>query len=250
MLARERHERDTNVILVERKRKMNTPKNILVHDGKLLIADFGLSKDETSKPSSDSFHGVQAYIDPQCFIGPQCLENVSYKRSKKSDIYGFGVILWEISSGRPPFQSFAKIPYGIVFHVSKGGREKPVEGTPDSYIQIYERCWNYDPNQRPEFEEIQENLLNLLRKENFGNQCKTDFDDNADFYINDDPDFYINVGVEVKREMRTCQGSKLCEFAASELHNQTHQCVDINSYLMMRISQEISSSNMDTNTFE
>ncbi|RIB00043.1 kinase-like domain-containing protein [Gigaspora rosea] len=137
-------------------------KNILVHDGKLLIADFGLSKDETSKPSSDSFNGMQAYIDPQC------LENVSYKRSKKSDIYSFGVILWEISSGRPPFQSFAKIPYGIIFHVSKGGREKPVEGTPDSYIQIYERCWNYDPNQRPELEEIQESLLNLSRKENFG----------------------------------------------------------------------------------
>ncbi|RIB14930.1 hypothetical protein C2G38_2039787 [Gigaspora rosea] len=59
------------------------------------------------------------------------------------------------------------------------------------------------------------------------------------------------LGVEVKREMRTCQGSKLCEFAASELHNQTHQCVvDINSDLMMQISHEISSSNMETNTFE
>ncbi|RIB06151.1 kinase-like domain-containing protein [Gigaspora rosea] len=120
-------------------RDLVTLQNILVHDRNLLIADFGLSKDETSKPSSDSFHGVQAYNDPQCFIGPQCLENVSYKRSKKSDIYSFG-----------------------------GGREIPIEGTPDSYIQIYERCWNYDPNQRPELEEIQESLLNLLRKENFG----------------------------------------------------------------------------------
>ncbi|RIB13250.1 kinase-like domain-containing protein [Gigaspora rosea] len=123
-----------------------------IHDKKILIADFGLSKDETSKTSNASVHGMHAYIDPQC------LENVSYKRSKKSDIYSFGVILWEISSGRPPFQSFAKIPYGIIFHVSKGGRVKPVEGTPDSYIQLYKRCWNYDPNQRPELEEIQESL--------------------------------------------------------------------------------------------
>ncbi|RIB01280.1 kinase-like domain-containing protein [Gigaspora rosea] len=93
-------------------------KNILVHDGKLLIADFGLSKDETSKTSNASVHGMQAYIDPQC------LKSESYKRSKKSDIYSFGVILWKISSGRPPFQSLAKIPYGIVIHVSQGGREK------------------------------------------------------------------------------------------------------------------------------
>ncbi|KAF0349989.1 kinase-like protein [Gigaspora margarita] len=80
----------------------------------------------------------------------------------------FGVILWEISSGRPPFQSLPKTPFGIIFHVSKGGREKPVEGTPDSYIQLYIRCWNYDPNQRPELEEIQESLLVLSGKENFG----------------------------------------------------------------------------------
>ncbi|KAF0359995.1 cobalamin biosynthesis protein cobt [Gigaspora margarita] len=28
--------------------------------------------------------------------------------------------------------------------------------------------------------------------------------------------------VEVKQEMRTCQGSKLCEFAANKLYNQIH----------------------------
>ncbi|KAF0361744.1 kinase-like protein [Gigaspora margarita] len=134
-------------------------KNILVHDGKLLIADFGLSKDETSNTSNASVHGVQAYIDPQCFV------NVTYKRTKKSDIYSFGVILWEISSGQPPFRSLN--PYAIIIHVSQGEREIPIEGTPDSYIQLYKRCWNYDPNQRPELEEIQESLLDLSRKENF-----------------------------------------------------------------------------------
>ncbi|RIB16303.1 kinase-like domain-containing protein [Gigaspora rosea] len=103
-------------------------KNILVHDEKMLIADFGSSKDETSKTSNDSVHGVKAYIDPQCF------ENVPYKRSKKSDIYSFGVILWEIS-----------------------------KGTPVSYIQIYERCWNYDPNRRPELEEISRKLMDLSK---------------------------------------------------------------------------------------
>ncbi|KAF0349990.1 kinase-like protein [Gigaspora margarita] len=139
-------------------------KNILVHDKKLLIADFGLSKDETSKTSSASVYGMQAYLDPQCF------KNESYKRSKKSDIYSFGIILWEISSGRPPFQSLPKTPYGIIIHVFEGGREKPVEGTPDSYIQLYKRCWNYDPNQRPELEEIQESLLDLSGKENFGTE--------------------------------------------------------------------------------
>ncbi|RIB03123.1 kinase-like domain-containing protein [Gigaspora rosea] len=128
-------------------------KNILVHDGKLLIADFGLSKDETSKPSSASFHGVCAYIDPQCFV------NETYKCSKKSDIYSFGVILWEISSGRPPFQSLN--PYCIIINIYKGKREIPIEGTPSLYIQLYKKCWNYDPNQRPKLEEISRKLMDL-----------------------------------------------------------------------------------------
>ncbi|RIB03407.1 hypothetical protein C2G38_2149530 [Gigaspora rosea] len=103
---------------------------------------------------------------------------------------------------------------------------------------------NFETNNDPNFHVNDDSYFHI------NDNPKIDFDNNADFYINNDPDFYINVGVEVKREMQTCQGSKLCEFAASELHNQTHQCVDINSDLMMRISQEISSSNMDTNTFE
>ncbi|RIB09070.1 kinase-like domain-containing protein [Gigaspora rosea] len=86
---------------------------------------------------------------------------------KKSDIYSSGVILWEISSGRPPFQSFAKIPYGIIIHVFKGGREKPVEGTPDSYIQL-KICWNYDPNQRPELGRNSRKLIESIKKRKFG----------------------------------------------------------------------------------
>ncbi|RIB09072.1 hypothetical protein C2G38_2109529, partial [Gigaspora rosea] len=28
------------------------------------------------------------------------------------------------------------------------------KGTPSSYIQLYKKCWNYDPNRRPELEKI------------------------------------------------------------------------------------------------
>ena len=56
--------------------------------------------------------------------------------------------------------------------------------------------------------------------------------------------------VKIKYEIWTCQGSKLCKFAMYELYNQIHQCIDINSDLMIQITQDILSSNMDNNTFE
>ncbi|RIB06150.1 hypothetical protein C2G38_2217862 [Gigaspora rosea] len=70
----------------------------------------------------------------------------SYKRSKKSDIF-FG----KFQMADRHFNRLKKIPYGIIFHASKGEREISIEGTPNSYIQLYKRCWNYVTSNFDEF---------------------------------------------------------------------------------------------------
>ncbi|RIB24279.1 kinase-like domain-containing protein [Gigaspora rosea] len=118
-------------------------KNILVHKGRMMISDFGLSKPSDRVSNSASVvQGHISYIDPQCFIKD------SYKRNKKSDIYSLGFILWEITSGRSPFESF-KTREQIAIHVFKGEREIPEEDTPKEYVALYKRCWNEDPEKRP-----------------------------------------------------------------------------------------------------
>ncbi|RIB26208.1 kinase-like domain-containing protein [Gigaspora rosea] len=110
-------------------------KNIIIHQRQAKITDFGLAKqmNEMSMTSNSIVHGMTAYIEPQCFIKSR------YKRDKRSDVYSFGQILWEISSGRPPFSSFNLEIYScfqkaiIVIHVFQGNREEPIEGTPSIY---------------------------------------------------------------------------------------------------------------------
>ncbi|RIB22469.1 kinase-like domain-containing protein [Gigaspora rosea] len=118
-------------------------KNILIHLRQPKITDFGLSKQSNEVTSNSNAHGMQAYIEPQCLI------KRGYKRDKRSDIYSFGQILWEISSGRPPFSSFESRDL-IVIQVFQGNREDPIEGTPSSYIELYKKCWDNDPANRPE----------------------------------------------------------------------------------------------------
>ncbi|RIB14450.1 kinase-like domain-containing protein [Gigaspora rosea] len=80
-------------------------KNILMDNGKVLITDFGLSKrwdDNTASGSSNNAVGVMAYVEPQCFIQ----NGRNFKRNENSDIYSLGVLLWELTSGIPPFKNY------------------------------------------------------------------------------------------------------------------------------------------------
>ncbi|RIB11721.1 kinase-like domain-containing protein [Gigaspora rosea] len=130
-------------------------KNILVHQGKMMIADFGLSKVITNNNSfSNSIvHGMPAYIEPNWY------KDQKYKRNKMSDIYSLGVILWEISSGKRPFQSLEALE--IPIRITNGERETPVEDTPRQYVELYTRCWDDSPTKRPDINSIIEYLNSL-----------------------------------------------------------------------------------------
>ena len=73
-----------------------------------MITDFGLSQQLTEVTSNSKIYGMPEYIEPQCCI------NKNYVRDKSSDVYSLGVLLWEITSGYPPFSKNIHDTYSIV----------------------------------------------------------------------------------------------------------------------------------------
>ncbi|GBB84214.1 hypothetical protein RclHR1_10830005 [Rhizophagus clarus] len=136
-------------------------KNILVNNHKLMIADFGTSKQlsESTSGSNSAANGIGMieYMEPQCF------KNIKYKKTKKSDIYSLGVLLWEISSGRPPFLGYSRCALGT--YISYNNREEPIDGTPPEYKQLYQKCWDDNPDLRPDIEKVYETLDQLKVKD-------------------------------------------------------------------------------------
>ncbi|KAF0552583.1 kinase-like protein [Gigaspora margarita] len=119
----------------------------------MMIADFGISKqiNDATLNSNSAIFGTPAYIEPQCIKYP------GYMRNKKSDIYSFGFVLWEISSGIPPFHSFTSA-VEVQILIFEGKREAPVNGTPQKYVELYTLCWDDSPKKRPDTKKVLEIL--------------------------------------------------------------------------------------------
>ncbi|GBC06381.1 hypothetical protein RclHR1_00680025 [Rhizophagus clarus] len=120
--------------------------NVLVHQGTVKLADFGLSKrikEVTKKQRSDLF-GIAPYIDPKRFLSNENL----MRPNEKCDIYSVGVLMWEISSGQPPFKDDL-YDASLIMRVVNGYREKIVSDTPLDYSNLYIECWNDNPVKRP-----------------------------------------------------------------------------------------------------
>ncbi|RIB14057.1 kinase-like domain-containing protein [Gigaspora rosea] len=97
-------------------------KNILINDDKILITDFGISKDMNETSTISFVKGMLPYIEPQCLL------RNDIKRDKKSDIYSLGVLFWELTSGIPPFRNLPD--FEIIMKIVKAERENVITGTP------------------------------------------------------------------------------------------------------------------------
>jgi hypothetical protein len=125
--------------------------NILVHHGILKIAEFGLFKQVDSPSASDNL----------VYVEPHYLRDSNYKRDMKSDIYSLGILLWELSSGRPPFSNYVNSLVQIENELLDGLREDQIENTPLKYVQLYQMCWQDDPKVRPTINEVHKILSQL-----------------------------------------------------------------------------------------
>ena len=85
------------------------PSNILIDEsGNCLLTDFGLARmveDAVNLTSTGTIMGTPAYMSPEQGSGS--------KIDSRSDIYSLGVVLFEMATGRVPFQ--AETPIAIVF---------------------------------------------------------------------------------------------------------------------------------------
>jgi serine/threonine-protein kinase len=132
------------------------PSNILVDgDGHSMIGDFGVSLLLSEDATPTSRCGTVAYSAPEL-----CEEGVVATR--KSDVFSFGLILYELVVGSPVFPA-ANGPYAVIRRLRARDLPKIPPKCGSLMQELIPRCWSMDPDHRPSFEDI----LELFREDAF-----------------------------------------------------------------------------------
>ncbi|RUS26228.1 kinase-like domain-containing protein [Jimgerdemannia flammicorona] len=106
--------------------------------------------------------GSSAVLTMPQYIPPERYSTRPTRRlnhHQREDIYALGFILWELSSGRVPWENHDSMT--IMRKVCDGGREDAVAGMPVEYVKLYQKCWAQDPNERPSASEVLESLISM-----------------------------------------------------------------------------------------
>ncbi|GES97593.1 kinase-like domain-containing protein [Rhizophagus clarus] len=113
------------------------------------ISDMGLCG-KIGNTDRSKIYGVMPYVAPEVLRGKPY--------TKAADIYSFGMVMYFAATGRQPFADRAH-NVNLALVICGGTRPKLNEQkAPKCYIELMKRCWDSDPDNRPDAIEI-ENII-------------------------------------------------------------------------------------------
>ncbi|CAJ1355750.1 unnamed protein product [Effrenium voratum] len=133
------------------------------------VADFGLSRAEASSGFQAMTVGVGTWrwMAPEVFASDSD-DMVPY--DLKADVYSFGILMYEVLERQLPYSE----QFGtdvcdprISIHVCMGLRPEVKSAASDSpelreeLRRLMQRAWNNDPDERPDFQELEEQLTQM-----------------------------------------------------------------------------------------
>lgn len=130
-------------------------RNVLIaENGRAKVSDFGLARNEKNTTTESAKLPIK-------WTAPEALKQNKF--SNKSDMWSFGILLWEIYSfGRVPYP---RIPLAdVVKHVEKGYKMEAPEGCPPEVYEIMRQAWDLNPDKRPTFYEVKMKLGQLKQQ--------------------------------------------------------------------------------------
>lgn len=145
-------------------------RNCLVGPDHLVkVADFGLAR--LMKDDTYTAHAGAKF--PIKWTAP---EGLAFNRfSTKSDVWAFGVLLWELATyGMSPYPG---VELTEVYHLlERQYRMDRPAGCPANVYELMMKCWQWDPKDRPTFQEIHNSLEHMFDKSSLNEEIEKELE--------------------------------------------------------------------------
>ncbi|KAJ8754665.1 hypothetical protein K2173_010756 [Erythroxylum novogranatense] len=151
--------------------------NILLDDSlRARVADFGLSREENVDGHAVNIRGTFGYLDPE-YISTRTF-------TKRSDVYSYGVLLFELIAGRNPQQGLMEYVELAALNIGgKVGWEEIVDARLEGKFDVQElnelsslayKCISRGPRKRPSMRDIVQVISRILKlRHNRGHHTKS-----------------------------------------------------------------------------
>lgn len=127
--------------------------NILLDDDfNVKLCDFGIAKNY-----SDLNKGAGQFTGTPCYMSPEQFEKRKY--DSKVDVFAFGAVIYEVFTGNLPFEGMegADIKEKVL-----AGEDFPLPSNiPSAMRTLITRCRAFKPADRPSFEQVISELMQL-----------------------------------------------------------------------------------------
>ncbi|GBC12462.1 kinase-like domain-containing protein [Rhizophagus irregularis DAOM 181602=DAOM 197198] len=195
--------------------------NILNHNDKnkdkIYISDLGLCQPVKSFLKKYGIYGVIP------FMAPEVLRGKSY--TPASDIYSFSMIMWELTSGVPPFNDRAH-DLQLSLSICKGERPEIIENTPQCYVDLMKKCWNEDPLKRPSTSEVNGIIKNWIIRPD--GKINEELKSNIMEFINAP---IVHSDLATKSHPKAYYTSRLLDFTSKKL-NEILESENLDNYII------------------
>jgi serine/threonine protein kinase len=123
------------------------PSNILFNSkDRPLIADFGASWIVKDDATQSGGVGTIHYAAPEMYQDDVIV-------TTKCDVFSFGLVLYEILTGKPVFHP-SQLPFGVIRRLRAGDFPELPSDLGTTMQNLLRKCWANDPEMRPSFAEI------------------------------------------------------------------------------------------------
>ncbi|XP_018324086.1 tyrosine-protein kinase Abl isoform X3 [Agrilus planipennis] len=148
-------------------------RNCLVGENHLVkVADFGLAR----LMRDDTYTAHAGAKFPIKWTAP---EGLAYNKfSTKSDVWAFGILLWEIATyGMSPYPG---VDLTDVYHMlEKGYRMECPPGCPPKIYELMRQCWQWHAHERPTFKEIHHALEHMFQESSITEEVEKQLQDDG-----------------------------------------------------------------------